>query len=159
MLNQNVHQDSLSVVQMSSHTHVPDTLLLGQQIEQVLSLVVSIYWLVIVVAFLVLGRHQRSLQRLPIFLLYHDLSARVHLFVRNVEFFVFVQDYPVLVRYVEDLLHSFRNLLLSAFLGFLGSRIAHDLGTNVVAELVVHIFFVHHSIIKLSPCTRINTVK
>lgn len=54
MLNQQVHEDCLAVVQVSSHTNVPDPLLLSHQVEKILCLIVSFEGLLMIVALLML---------------------------------------------------------------------------------------------------------
>ena len=98
VLDKHIHKQTFSVMQMSSNTNVSDTSVsLSHQICEILSLIISLEWLLIVITFLMFSRYQRSLQCLSILLLIHDFCSRVHFFMRLVKLFIFVQDYSVFI--------------------------------------------------------------
>ena len=151
MLDQNIHEGRFAVVEMAGHADISDAgVALGHEIGEILSVVVGLKWLFVVIALLMFGGDQGSLQSLPVFLLDHDLSARIHLLMALVKLLVLVQDNAVLVGYFQDLLDSLGKLVLLGLVLLLGWGIAHNFGADVVSKLVVEVFVVHscQSIIK-----------
>ena len=142
VLDQHIHEDCFSMMQVSGHTNISDTLrLLSHQIKQILSLIVSLQRLVMVIAFLMFGRHQRCFQTLPIFLFYHDFCPRIHFFMRNVKLLILMQHNLMFIRYIKYLLNTFRNSLLLFY--FVRLRFRLYLWADIVTKLVVKILLVH----------------
>ena len=138
------------MVEVTCHAHISYSVLLRQQIQQILGLIVSFDGFFIVIGFLVFGRNKGNIQSLPVLLLDHDLGAWIELLVRHVEFLVFVEDDLMLVGFIQNLFDSLRGFFL-ILLGWFMIRIAANFRADVVPELIIEIILIHLavSIIKL----------
>ena len=138
------------MVEVTCHAHISYSVLLRQQIQQILGLIVSFDGFFIVIGFLVFGRNKGNIQSLPVLLLDHDLGAWIELLVRHVKFLVFVEDDLMLVGFIQNLFDSLRGFFL-ILLGWFMIRIAANFRADVVPELIIEIILIHLavSIIKL----------
>jgi hypothetical protein len=57
--------------------------------------------------------------------------------MRYVKLLVLMEDYLMLIRYVQDLLHAFRNFFFPMLFSMFLARVAHDLRSDIVAELII----------------------
>ena len=106
LLDERVHDEGLAVVQVPGDADVPRAVGVLERVEQILGLIVRLQVLLIIIALIGLGRHQRRLQALPVLLLDLDLCSRIHLLVALVKLLILVQHDPVLVCHRQHLLDA-----------------------------------------------------
>jgi hypothetical protein len=97
---------------MSDNAHVPCAVGVAEEVKKVLRFVVGLQVLFVVEAFIGFSGDERSLQRLPIFLLDHDLCSGVHLLMALIELLILVQDDAMFIGHWQDLLNALRHFLL-----------------------------------------------
>jgi len=148
LLNQHIHKYSFSMMEVACDANISHIIAVMKKIKKILCLVVCLQILLIVITFFCLSWDKRSLQRLSIFLLNHDLCSWIHFFVWLIKFLILMKDYSVFISNRKNLLNSLGYFLLLMIRTFFRRVFAQDFGTDIVSELIVKIFLVHGSIIK-----------
>lgn len=147
LLHKQIQKNSLTMMQMPSHTNIPNTVRIMQKINKILTFVVSLQRFLVIITFLMFSRYERCFKSLPILLLDHNLCSRIHLFMALIKFLILMQNNAMLISHRQHLLHPCRDFLNLWLILFL-IRITDNLRPDVVAKLIIKIFLIHLSIIK-----------